>query len=673
MTSRFIDFLDECLGRRPSTPESTACSAALLAWSSEGGVGTFDAIVDDPAGAGRTAFRKSCGIQGARMRGVGGIRLASWIVPEILANQLLPLARPVAGDRRFSHIVVLSGVWDRLGLASLGWFLETDFVHSPDLDWNNDLDFVQIMVGGEASLDRSGFPKGVKRFLQPHGIDAPIRHSVLHFGAGTIYDHILCPSFDPLLQRELDPPLFRKIIPPPIQEHGTRGIVAIPAGYPKLDTFLKAARSYSGTPSRIVYHFSNWGLESRFARDGAASIIRELLGGFPDRTVVFRPMPKDLETPEIRGIIASFQGEPRFVVSTAGSYIEDYLDAALLVHHRSSSADVFAMATGRPVLMVAPPGSDDAVNPHGTIALGIGQVVPEARRLLMGGQPSATPKSAIPLANPGDSVEYVLDCFETVMRGGNRPEWMFIPLQSSESPDSSAMELLHSGFAALGAGVPFRTMAREMVKRHPRSWVFNFLAAVGLKLDGHPTHYAEYASTWLESLECISNCFVEPRDIDDATDIAVRFRSWIATDFVELLLVMEWWIRNGASDPEVDRFLRAMGRIRFFPGADSVHGIVSSTAPRTGEADALRREVAELSVVAGVDAFEKGEVAQSEGFFRRASELLPGQEAPLIGLAHCAIARKDRQEFLRCAALLSKVGSCSVRDLERRAAEAFGG
>lgn len=664
----FETFLGQCRAIAPSgqanTPELFA--ACLLARGAQLGTEGFLRILDDLDGEGRTAFREaSRSLQSRWTR--EKIKVATWIHPEILASQLLPISQSLDADPRFHHAAIASGRLQPQSMEGVKSFLRDDFLYAWREEWLSELSYFDAMIGGEANIDSSGFPRHVKRFLQPHGLDAPIHHSMLHFGAGTVYDHILCPSLDERLQRELNPQLYREIIPACVQEHASAEVLAIPAGYAKLDKFCSAVAGFRGTPEKIVYHLSNWGLEHPFTRANAGRILGLLLDSFPDRKIVFRPMPKDLGHPDIVRILEGFADTPRLEVSTADSYIEDYVQAALLVHHRSSSADVFALATHRPVVLIQPPEAGNSSNPYGGIARCLEEIVPEIRRLLQTPHAPLEAGTTGQIPSPtrqGGSVAYILDCIEDASRGHRRGEWVSLPLRPTLPATSEQESLLRAGFTAFAAGVPFRAMARRMIHLHPSSRTFHLLACVGLKRDGHPDHYPEYAHTWLEALECLATGLSLPTE-NPTGPWEGRLIEWVGQELPEIVEVLRRRLEVESTPETHSRFQAALAKLEGLVGKQARTNPPASSPPDT---DAFQL------VEEGILLFESGDSAAARSRFLCAAQLAPGEGAPFIGLAHCSIREKDRAAFALARRNLSATpdGPRVLPQIDRLAREAFG-
>ncbi|MEK7392985.1 MAG: hypothetical protein AAB214_10510, partial [Fibrobacterota bacterium] len=658
--------------------------AALLARSADLGIEGFQAIRQDLSGAGHEAFQTAW----RRLRDSWDgpqVRFAAWLRIGFYPSQMQPVAQAAEKDPRFHFATVISEPVNLEFIDNIAWFVEQPFLHAPDPAWLSELEFLQVILGSEDKLDASGFPRCVRRVLQPHGIDIPLHNSIVGYGAGSVFDYVLCPSLNSKLQGSLSPASYKGLYPPELIEHGSTTVTGIPAGYPKLDKFLRAARDHVGEATKIVYHLSSWWLETPWVRENAAKILGALLSGFPDRVVIFRPMTKNLHEPRIQAIIDEFRQHPRFQLSERESYVDDYLDAALLIHHRSSSADIFAMATGRPVLLVHPPDAPPFENPYGTVVRQASDVVAETLRLLEKAhsfREANLSSQASLLSNPGCSIEYVLESLVAIREGRQLEGWLSLPLYRNDPAATTIDRFLQSALHAFAGNLPYRSLAREMTRRFPSSRMLNFLASVGLKRAGQPGMDNVYGSeAWLEALECFARCFspgwIHP--IDNA--LAGEFERWMTVDLPEMVTIATGWARKSGSEDVRNRLSRCIELLPILEGESSFAKALLRKPPsgrnNPAATDAifsgLASEIAMLRISSGVDRLEKNDIAAAEIHFRRAREIAPAEIAPWIGLAHCALAKQDRPAFAECVARLetSAAGKETLPDLLARSRSVF--
>lgn len=643
------EFVDECIRIKPrDIPLQQAVSAALTAWSAETGENGFLKLCTDFDRVGRSTFESTVATLRAKWP-PGGIKLAFWI-PHFtsFANQISPIAQAAWCDERFRVLSVATGPFAPEHLSQLDWFIDHGFIYAADPGWLALLDFVQLMVGSEDILDASGFPSSVRRVAQPHAMREPLRTGLVHFGVGTVFDYVLSPCLSAAYLKGVDNETFTDLWPRDMLEHGSHELTIIPAGVAKLDGFVEKVRQRTQPPKDIVYHLSMWGLESSFVHRHSADIVASLLESFPDRNLVFRPYPKDLAHSDIKAIIRRFEHEPRFRLSTAASYVDEYLSAALLIHHRSTSAEVFQLATGRPVLQVTGPG-DPLGNACGRLVEGF-RDLPSIARSILEGQAPEIANSLLDslLANPGTACKYILDALETIGSGGRKPEWLSLPLVSQNQPQDMKERYLRSAMKHLRMQLPARILGLDLARLFPESWTLNFAAAACLRKDGHPGILPLFGPYWLIALECAARCMELPPDPPFGTSLLPSFEEWCVDNIPEITTCLIGCFR----EPGVhrDRLEMVLSRLPLSPEPGALpqklfnSGTKKDQDRRANQSSiqALAAEVAVLRLEVGISAMERSSPLEAKGHFLRAIDLNPNETGPWIGLAHAAMALGDR-------------------------------
>ena len=654
------DFIHRCLSDRPADlPPARAVSAALLAWSAGTGRDGFLRICTDPSNEGRRAF--DLAVRSLRDGWTAGGTVVAFWIPHTspFVNQLSPIAQAVRSDHRFRTVSVATGDFEPDQIGMLEGFLDAGFLHSPDLGWVGSLDFVQVMVASEGNLDASGFPRHVRRAALPHALRDPLRSSMTNFAVGAVFDHVLAAGLSPEYLADLDGDPLIDLWPPDLVEHASRELVVVPAGAPKLDRFVRAVEEWKGPVRDIVYHLSMWGLETEFVHKNARSMVSLLLDAFPDRNVVFRPFPKEAGFPAIERIARDHGGNPRFRMSLSASYVEDYASAAILVHHRSSSAELFALATGRPVLQVVGAG-EHVGNPYGIRLEGSEGLVESVRSLLEAPPTEDTKALGSFLANPGRATAAVLDALETIGRGGRGADWKTIPLHSERLPATPTERFLLSGTKAFRLRVPARILGRGMARRFPDSFTFNFLAAAAILNDGHPGFHPLYGPVWLDALECAARCFRLEPDPPVGQLLAPAFDEWLREKLPELVTCLLGYFRSEGTPSEKKRFEACLELLPLAPGPGSIPARLlklgndhrRADEERIAAIDSLGAEVAHLRLEAGIAAMERNRPAEAREHFQRGVQLRPRDPSPWVGLAHAALALGDRTAFQEAVAKL---------------------
>lgn len=639
------EFVELCMKQRP--PEiapSDAASAALLAWSARLDPSVFSDICLDMDGFGRSTFDKAIEVIRSSWD-EGGTKVAFWIHQEpnsiTFSNQLIPIAKAAFQDPRFRPLCIATGCYEPWQLNVLDWFMDHAFVHAPRKEWLSSLGFLDVLVGSEGNIDASGFPRHIRRVAQAHGRHFPLKNSVLHFNAGSVYDHILCPYFAPEYMEGMNAEMTMDRLPADSVEHGSRDLVAIPAGIPRLDNIIQAMDGWHGPVEDIVYHLSHWQLESKFTHENAHRIVQALLDGFPDRNIIFRPFPSDQVIPAIQEIIDDFKACPRFRLSSASSYVDDYLGAAILIHHCSTSAELFGLATDRPVLQILGP-DDRKDNEYGEPLHGIGGLVEKVKCLLASersGKPLA--ERAAFLANPGTASKYVLDCLSIISVDGPRPaEWRSFPLFSENQPLDIRERFLVSTAKLLRSQLPARILGRELSRRFPDSWTFSFAAAIGLKKDGHPGSQTNFASVWLEALECLTRCFHLQPDPPLGTKLQPLFDEWIVENLPELLTCLLGHYGAMECTQEKLRFDACLKSLPLSLGKGTIPETLmwkglEINRERQNFVGSLAAEVIHLRKQIGCDALKRNAPAEAIPHFQRILEIQPWEKDAQSALQAC--------------------------------------
>lgn len=354
-------------------------------------------------------------------------------------QQQIFMLEALRADPRYNVVTIISvGAYpvERFSVDSR-WF-DGPVLYLPDDKELQSFDWIDAIITLDYCASRPiPFPKRAKRILQPHGTDIKFQYSMEFYGAGLIFDYLLVPSFAP----EILPDDFREryynVFPKCLVDHTSNELRLIAFGSPKLDEFMRCAKDR--TKSDIVYNISYWGLESSFVHENLTKTIRRILSEFPDRRIVFRSFPGqgDLVEDQIR----EFRGHPRFFVSVVDSYIEDYAGGAVLIYHRGSSAEVFALATGSPIIRFdghESPGLGVTETELGYVARSEDQLIdtmhsvlaqPDRRR----SQITAFRDSILP--NAGRTIPYLLDCLEHIVRDQPLSDWKRILLHDISSSD----------------------------------------------------------------------------------------------------------------------------------------------------------------------------------------------------------------------------------------------
>ena len=149
----------------------------------------------------------------------------------------------------------------------------------------------------------------------------------------------------------------------------------IPGGYTRLDDNLRHAQVYQGPVDSLVYAptlslNAVRNHELTYSMPHAVAMIEALLDAFPDRKVIFRPHPNDLQLiragrddalarPFIE-LLSLCDSHSRCRLDDSGTfYMDSYNASAVMISDTSSTAYTYALSTLRPVVFYSP--HDDQV------------------------------------------------------------------------------------------------------------------------------------------------------------------------------------------------------------------------------------------------------------------------------------------------------------------------
>lgn len=276
------------------------------------------------------------------------------------------------------------------------------------------------------------FPKHVIRIGCPHGLDIPISDTIGRYGGALVYDYILSPT----QIGERDKVNLKVKLPACLNQRATESLGIIPMGFPKLDTFIKRTTPTS-EKIKIVYHLSNWLLESKASRDNVGLVLANLVNKFTSAEIIFRPFPGDLCRSELSQQIMSFTHSSKVFISEGTSYIDDYADATLLITHRVHTGQMFTYATGRPIFCL----DYNALDSHTMFPLGL--IVNSQDELLQKisdylNKPDYFSKRIelhrqATLLHPGNSMQYLIENLPYILDDKHHPSWEYLEVFNKKS------------------------------------------------------------------------------------------------------------------------------------------------------------------------------------------------------------------------------------------------
>lgn len=229
---------------------------------------------------------------------------------------------------------------------------------------------------------------------------------------------------------------IQRVYPAPFLRDRRRVLDIVPGGYPKLD-YSRQVLASPERPGSIMYSPTSRGSRLTRVRQDGEAVISALLEGFPERTVVFRPYPSPADIERGRALANRFAGHPRFVLDETATGVRHQRDSAAMVTDSSSSAITFALATGRPLVVVnLDLATGDPNRPEGLVENPFGLTAPslmamvEAVRSAVEDAPRW--KRVIDEAaqehiyNPGSASEYLAGNLHRFAGRESHPDWLSI-------------------------------------------------------------------------------------------------------------------------------------------------------------------------------------------------------------------------------------------------------
>lgn len=425
---------------------------------------------------------------GGRPRARIGIRIAR----SAISNQLVPLLRGLADHREKIDAFAITKhrefeenrAWYEQALAGhrLIFYSDREF----DL-----LDRLDAVIFLESNQDIYGeFPENVVKIGLPHGVDIPLRKTVIGYGGGYCFDYVL----GLMRQAPSDPACFEGLFPRALRNHALNHVCEIPFGFPKLDEFIhEVTLQETKRPRAIAYHLSSLSLENPGSLKLIVPTLKRLLDHFPEHRIVFRPIMSDRGHPIVAACreLGSLYGNFHF--SDAESYIPDYAAATAMVCHRAYKLHLFGLATGRPTFLCHPEDEPVASDDPTVVTCPATRLIDELRSHLDHARP------IIPLSermdrcrqagvhNPGSSIAFLADSIDDILRGKIRPDWPCHRLDPETRPD---ITLKTHMAAQLASARPANMAFLAFAAKHPENdEVLLLIADSYARADFMPSYY----------------------------------------------------------------------------------------------------------------------------------------------------------------------------------------
>lgn len=328
------------------------------------------------------------------------------------------------------------------------------------------LDWIDVLI---IPTPMVGLPERATKVLLPHDIfDSPVGTDVAPRRGigGRAYvaeknddlDYIVVPS-SVITARPLMRPRAKK------------SLVAIPAGYPKLDGNIRRFQACDATTDSIIY--APTVTKDRYRAyvslpEYGEQIVATLLETFPDHRIVFRPHPHTRHFRYVTDLVKRHEAEPRFVFDDNPSdYMANYARSALLVTDMSGTAFTYAFTTLRPVVFFSHREDEGIADAFDNVRYfeartQIGYVVRTLEELRDTGRRALAERDQKEDAirafrdavvyNVGTSEDYIVDSIDAIVAREVRDDWWQAasPLYSSvlEDPDAAAWtpQLVEEGY-----------------------------------------------------------------------------------------------------------------------------------------------------------------------------------------------------------------------------------
>lgn len=210
------------------------------------------------------------------------------------------------------------------------------------------LDFLSSVVIQEHYMCYSFFlPKSIRKIGISHGVDVDVNVSLYEFGGAYEFDTLLIGS---KRQSEFERKKYLNVYTKEVMKHTSDSVKLIPFGVPKLDRFINKA---TNNPKDIIYHISHLSVEEEWVLSSIESTILYILDTFPNNRLVFRPYPDDIYHPALQKISKLHSNNKNFIYSVAPDYVDDYINAAVMITHYEYREHIF-MASGGVNIIYSP-------------------------------------------------------------------------------------------------------------------------------------------------------------------------------------------------------------------------------------------------------------------------------------------------------------------------------
>ena len=331
-----------------------------------------------------------------------------------------------------------------------------------------DLDFVDVFFTmDDVYPGQTRFPERAKVIALRHsfkweapGNTEPVHHYLELAWESTAVDYVVR-SNDNAAHFPLD--AWRGVVtdtfPPDLHLRSSNTLGVIPAGYLKLDMYIKACEQVREpdallfAPTRMIADVLCKDFQLRYG----AEILDALLTEFPDQNVIYRPYPSDRDSPEVKEIVERFKDNARFELDRSAQIGRTYARSMVLIGDMSHAS--FSFCFSRLAPFVACSFDTEAklrMDRCGYYAHDIAELIMDIRDLA---NRRAQWSSIIEkfrgevISHAGHTAVYLAENVQYVLSGERRPDWAYIPKLSQPGSAWQVQDYLNSAqsWARLGA------------------------------------------------------------------------------------------------------------------------------------------------------------------------------------------------------------------------------
>ncbi|NHH91310.1 CDP-glycerol glycerophosphotransferase family protein [Pseudoalteromonas sp. MB47] len=240
-----------------------------------------------------------------------------------------------------------------------------------------------------------------------------------------------------------------------LEEKLTNNVVLIPGGYPRHDqNLLKYEKIKNITQSEAIIYAPT--LSSLLTANDtkytysiiqAVTFIPMILKAFPERTLIFRPHPEDLDliasgiqtqrAQAFRELLTLCENHPKCVLdNNKTNYIESFAKSAVMISDTSAIAFSYFLTTGKPVIFFSP--DQKALKDNlghiryiqdrekiGYCVDNINGLIETLEKILLNNKHVPPSKDGI-IFNEGHSEQYLLENLDYILSGKKHPDWWYL-------------------------------------------------------------------------------------------------------------------------------------------------------------------------------------------------------------------------------------------------------